>query len=161
MFQKDENTAAVMSAFNQYQAYLDKLQAQPQPQQQAVIRHAFYREMMFHWRFPRYREEQLTLPDVIRQYNPQLDAQVQAEKQHYLQEQQLLAGALLQQLQLNQQLFNRTMQAYREHGDNIAQSISDLSTMRSLGITGGHILEQHPDYFLVESEEGVRYTLPR
>ncbi|PID45855.1 MAG: hypothetical protein CSB47_07045 [Proteobacteria bacterium] len=161
LFRRDKDPAAVMYAFNKYRTYLNRLKARPQPKQQAIARHEFYREMMFNWRFPRYRRGQLVLPDVIRRYNPRLDAQVKAEKQRYLREQQLLAGALQQQLRLNQQLFNRSMQLYREHGNNITQSAKDLSTINSLAITGGRVLETHPGYFVVESENGTRYTISR
>ncbi|MEZ5535315.1 MAG: hypothetical protein R3F02_06785 [Thiolinea sp.] len=91
----------------------------------------------------------------------ELDAVIQAENQQQMLEQQIMYGVLMQQLQLNQRIFNRTMQTYRAHGDMISQSISDMSTIHSLGITGERILEQHPDHFLVEGTDGTQYTITR
>lgn len=76
-------------------------------------------------------------------------------------EQQVMAGILIRQLQINQQIFDRTMQTYREHSDNMGRSIRDLSTIQSLQITGNKVLEKHKDYFLIEDQQGRRYSINR
>ncbi len=90
-----------------------------------------------------------------------LDAVIQAENQQQLIEQQIMAGLLIRQLQLNQQLFNRTMQTYREHADHIGKSMRELSTIQSLQITGNKVLEKHDSHFLIEDQRGYKYSISR
>lgn len=177
LFQREENIAGVAYAFDLYKKYLTQAQSLSDPAQQAVIWQNLYREMVFNWDFPVYPQHPQTLLDVIRHYNPvlladktrhlfisraELDSIIPGGDQQQVTEQEIIAAALLiKQLQLNQQIFNKALQIHREYGDNIAQSIRDLSKIQALGITGEKILETHDDYFLVESKDGTRYKASR
>lgn len=177
LFQREGNIEGVAHAFALYKSHLTQVQSVSDQAQQAAIWQNLYREMVFNWHFPSYPEQQQTLLDVIRRYNPLLladkpqqlflsqsmlstiipvAAQQQATKQEII-----AAAVLLRQLQLNQQLFKRAMQTYREHGDHLSQSSRDLSTLQALGITYKKILATHDDYFLVEAEDGSRYKVGR
>jgi len=152
LFQQADNIEGVVTAFDKYKFHLNQAAGYSDPAVRQRVWHQFYFEMVSQWQFPRYDKHQQTLLDVIQKYNPALKQSV---------EQQILAGVLTQQMQLNQKIFNRAMQIYREHGDNISQSMSDSSTIRSLQISGNKVLEAHPGYFLVEDAGGVRYNVAR
>lgn len=182
LFQRDKDIKGVVSAFNKYAHYLDQAGQLTDPVRQRMNWHQLYREMIFQWRFPRYYEQQQTLLDIIRAYNPPVfvdkvnhllvseselaegvgpEAIIQAKRRQQLIEQQMMAGVLMQSLRLNQQIFNRTMQTYREQGDNISQSMRDLSIIRSLQITGNKVLETHDDHFIIEDQQGNRHSINR
>nr|CAA6824565.1 MAG: Unknown protein [uncultured Thiotrichaceae bacterium] len=154
LFKQEDNIEGVVSAFDKYESHLKQAAGYSDPALRKMVWYQLYHEMLFQWQFPRYQHQQLTLLDVIQKYNPTLKQSV---------EQQIIAGVLTHQMQLNlnQKIFNRAMQIYREHGDNISQSISDLSTIRSLQISGNKVLETHPGYFLVKDKKGVRYKVTR
>ncbi|MEZ5477330.1 MAG: hypothetical protein R3E95_07560 [Thiolinea sp.] len=270
LFEQDADLPAVQRAFAQYQDFLQQLSQSEQPGQQALLRRDFYQRMVFHWRFPRYPQADLTLLDVITRHNPlrashpgqqriltqhmlqdwwqtrhyfaaelgllvaedvaeqqaaeqqqiaafnaqpdatvfgehaywlrsrlfwqqlpeeeqtalaeamrtayqdsgdvqlalqplfaQLDVVVRLENQQKQWQQQQMGALLLQQLQVNQQIFDQALQSYRESGDAVARNIRDQSVRSSVAISGGRVLETHPDHFVVESRNGARYTLSR
>ncbi|PWQ92711.1 hypothetical protein [Leucothrix pacifica] len=101
------------------------------------------------------------LMDIVNKYNHRLLTEMKQNKQPSAIEEQILAGALIQQLKLNQLHFNNAMQSYRAFGDSLSRSIRDTSTRHSIQIGGGKIITSYPDYFVVENARGDRYNVSR
>ncbi|MGB1255365.1 MAG: hypothetical protein ACPG51_05845 [Thiolinea sp.] len=90
-----------------------------------------------------------------------LDQVIQLENQQKALQQQIMTGLLLQQLQVNQTIYNNTLQAYREVGDSMSRAIREQSFRQSISVTGGKILETNRDHYIIENDRGDRYTVNR
>jgi hypothetical protein len=69
-FKKEKNLQAIKKTFNKISRYHELASQNENTDIKHLIWHHLYREMVFKWRFVRYKKNQLTLLDVIQRYNP-------------------------------------------------------------------------------------------
>jgi hypothetical protein len=128
---------------------------------------ANYRANVYRRFYPAFQRDTLAkqspsdLMEIIDKYNPRLLTEMKQNKAPSLAQQQIIAGVLLQQLQLNQVMFNKSMASYRAFGDQISRSIRDTSARHSIQISGDRIINSYPDRFEVENPRGERYNVAR
>ena len=67
----------------------------------------------------------------------------------------------MQQLQMNQMLFNQSMKLHRQSAKAIAKSIEDQSTRSAITIPGGKILYETDGRIYAEDYKGEKFEMAK
>lgn len=128
---------------------LPKIKASPDDE---VYRANLYRGVVNNFnQHPEYAASPDNFLAIVDRYEPPREEAAQL--------QQFYANMVIQKMQLNQRLFDQSMQQSNQSTEAMSNSIRDQSLRQSITLPGGRIIQEWDDRILAEDPDGRRYEL--
>ena len=102
---------------------------------------------------PEYKKYANNFMAVIDRYNPPIQEALVLQRVNH--------SIVMQQLKLNQMVFNQTMRQQQETSDLVIKSIRDNATRDSIRISGGAVLYETENRFFARDSKGRKYNLAK
>ncbi len=102
---------------------------------------------------PEYKQSSNNFLAMVDRYNPPVKEAMQIR--------QIRHNMVLQQMQMNQMLFNQNMRQAQKSSDMMVKSIQDQSRRQSITIPGGRILSETGDKIYAEDYKGQNFNLSK